>query len=180
MFDHSISDLLHPVSSDEFLPPISRWTRLGGSFLLGTVGGTIALATLIKYNVIVKAPGAVRPAGETRVVQSAHAGTVERIFVKENQVVQAGEAIAQLNESQFQTQKNQLTNSIQTQQQELQQLTAQIGELERQIAAETQLTDRTLAADQAELRRNQRDYQDQTIKTARSPRRPMCKRLKQR
>lgn len=83
-------DLLRPVSGDEFLPPISRWTTLGGCFLVGTVGVAIALATFIKYNVIVKAPGAVRPTGETRVVQAAIEGTVQRIFVEENQVVQSG------------------------------------------------------------------------------------------
>jgi HlyD family type I secretion membrane fusion protein len=165
MVNYSNPDLLPPVSSNEFLPPISRWTTLGGCFLVGTVGVAIALATFIKYNVIVKAPATVRPTGETRIVQAMMEGTVERIFVKENQVIQSGEAIAQLDDSRFQTQKNQLTDSIQNQQQELNQLTAQIRELEMQIAAESQLTDRTIAADQAELRRNQRDYQDRQTTT---------------
>lgn len=165
MFSDPQPDLLRPASSDEFLPPISRWTTLGGCFLVGTVGVAIALATFIKYNVIVKAPGAVRPTGETRVVQAGIEGTVERIFVKENQVVQSKEAIAQLNDSRFQLQKERLSESIQKQQQELSQLTAQIRQLEQQIAAESQLTDRTIASDQADLRRNQRDYQDRQATT---------------
>jgi HlyD family type I secretion membrane fusion protein len=165
MLSNPSPDRLHPVSSDEFLPPISRWTTLGGGFLIGTVGVAIALATFISANVIIKAPGAVRPTGETRVVQSANAGTVERIFAKENQVVQAGEVIAQLDDTQLQTQKNQLTDSIQNQQQELKQLTDQIRELDMQAAAEAQLTSRTVAADQADLRRNQRDHRNQQVTT---------------
>jgi multidrug efflux pump subunit AcrA (membrane-fusion protein) len=165
MVNYSNPDLLPPVSSNEFLPPISRWTTLGGGFLVGTVGVAIAVATFTKYNVIVKAPGAVRPTGETRVVQATIEGTVKRLFVKENQRVQLGEAIAQLDDSQLQTKKNQLTNGIEKQQQQINQLTAQINALNTQAAAESQLSDRTVAADEAELRRNQRDYQDRQTTT---------------
>ena len=80
-------DFLRPVQSDEFLPPISRWTTLGGLFLIGTVGAAFALATVIKYNVTVKAPATVRPTGELRIVQAATEGSVKRILVKENHVV---------------------------------------------------------------------------------------------
>jgi HlyD family secretion protein len=125
----------------------------------------IALATVVPYNVIVKAPGSVRPSGETRVIEAVHEGTVAQILVKENQVVQAGEAIVELTDSRLQTQKQQLTDRIQKNQQQLNQLTAQLNQLERQIAAERQLSDRTIAADQADLRRNQRDYQDRQVTT---------------
>jgi HlyD family type I secretion membrane fusion protein len=129
------------------------------------VSAAIALATVIEYNVMVKVPATVRPSGETGVVQAAIEGTVERIFVEENQGVEQGEAIAKLDDSRLQTQKNQLTDNIQQNQRQFDQITAQIAELDTQIAAESQLLDRTIASDQAELRRNQRDYQDRQVTT---------------
>jgi len=62
-------DYLPPVRSDEFLPPISLWTRLGGLFLVVTIGCVFALSAVIKYNVIVKAPAIVRTAGKQGVAQ---------------------------------------------------------------------------------------------------------------
>nr|WP_322745274.1 cysteine peptidase family C39 domain-containing protein [Coleofasciculus sp. LEGE 07081] len=57
---------------NEFLPPISRWSTLGGLFIVGSVGVAIALASVIKYNVTVKASATVRPADELRLVQASH------------------------------------------------------------------------------------------------------------
>ena len=83
-------EFLRPVQSDEFLPPISLWTTLGGLFLVSTVGAAITLAAVIKYNVTVKAPATVRPLGELRIVQAATEETVTSFKVKENQVVNTG------------------------------------------------------------------------------------------
>ncbi len=41
---------LPSVQENEFLPPISRWTRLGGLFIAGSVGVAIALAAFTPYN----------------------------------------------------------------------------------------------------------------------------------
>jgi multidrug efflux pump subunit AcrA (membrane-fusion protein) len=125
----------------------------------------IALATFIKYNVVVKAPGTVRPTGETRVVQATASGMIERIFVKENQVIKKGDAIAKIDDSKLQTQQKQINDNIKQEKQEIGQINAQIGEIDAQIAAESQLIDRTIAADEAELRRNQREYQDRQVTT---------------
>jgi len=105
MLSESNSDFVPPVQSNEFLPPISPWTTLGGLFLVGTFGVTIALATFTQYNVTVKAPATVRPIGEVLIVQAAVEGTVKRIEVQENQVVKKGDAIAIVDDSRLQTQK---------------------------------------------------------------------------
>lgn len=165
MYSDPNPDSLRPVSSDEFLPPIGRWTTLGGGFLVGTVGVAIALATFIKYNVIVKAPGTIRPTGETRVVQATASGTIERIFVKENQKIEKGDAIAKIDDSKLQTQQKQINDNIQQEKKEIGQINAQISQIDAQIAAESQLIDRTIVADEAELRRNQREYQDRQVTT---------------
>ncbi|UBF24733.1 HlyD family efflux transporter periplasmic adaptor subunit [Kovacikia minuta CCNUW1] len=96
MLDSSDPDL-PPLQNEEFLPPISRWTTWGGLLLAGTVGGMVALSGVIQYNVTVQAPASVRPARELSVVQSAIEGTVSEIKVQENQPVQQGAVIAEVN-----------------------------------------------------------------------------------
>lgn len=156
---------LRPVQTDEFLPSISLWISLGGLLLLGTVGAAFTLAAFVKYNVIVKAPAAVRPSGEVRLVQAAKEGVVKSILVKENQVVKQGDAIATIDDSQLQTQKSQLQGSIQQNQRQLAQIAAQLQALNSQRVAESNLMNRTIASAQADLSRNQRDYRDKQITT---------------
>lgn len=158
-------DFLHPVQSDEFLPPISRWTTLGGLFLVGTVGAAVTLASVIQYNVTVKAAATVRPFGELRIVQAVTEGTVKRILVKENQVVKKGEEIVTIDDSRLQTQKSQLQGNIQQSQLQLTQIAAQISALDSQRDSESSLLKRTIASAQADLNLNQREYKDRQITT---------------
>lgn len=165
MFSDPNPDLLRPIQSDDFLPPISRWTTLGGLFLVGTFGAAFTLAATTKYNVTVKAPATVRPAGELRIAQAATEGTVKRILVKENQVVKQGDAIAYIDNSQLQTKKSQLQGNIQQSQLQLAQITAQVSALNAQRHSESNLLNRTIASATADLSRSQRDYQDKQITT---------------
>ncbi|MEG4216018.1 hypothetical protein QUA27_03480 [Microcoleus sp. Pol14C6] len=87
MTPDSSFEFLRTAKPDEFLPPVSRWITAGGLFLLGTFGSAIALAAVTKYNVTVRDPATVRPAGEIRIVEAATAGTVKSLHVKENQAV---------------------------------------------------------------------------------------------
>lgn len=156
---------LPTAKSDEFLPPISQWTTLGGLFLVGTVSAAFTVAAFTNYNVTVRAPATVRPVGELRVVQAAVEGKIVRIEVKENQVVKQGEAIAYIDDSRQQTQKSQLQSKLQLSQQQLKQINAQLKSLENQTASETDLNERTIASARAELSQDQRSYQDQLIIT---------------
>jgi HlyD family type I secretion membrane fusion protein len=158
-------DFLQPVESGEFMPPISSWTTLGGLFLFGAVAVAVTLASVIKYNVTVKAPASVRPTGELRIVQAATEGTVKSILAKENQLVKLGDAIAYIDSSRLQIQKKQLQGSIRQNQKQLTQISAQLAALDRQHLAESSLMNRTIAAAKADLGRSQRDYQDRQIIT---------------
>ncbi|HEY9662304.1 MAG TPA: biotin/lipoyl-binding protein [Allocoleopsis sp.] len=157
------SNALRSLHTDEFLPPISRWTSLGGMILVGAITLAVGLSAVIKYNVAVKAEATVRPVGELRVVQSELEGTVKQIEVKENQTVKAGDVIAYLDDSKLQMQSNQLRDTIQQNQFQLAQLDAQVRLLDSQILAESHSTDRSLAAAQAEITRNQRDYVEKQL-----------------
>jgi HlyD family type I secretion membrane fusion protein len=158
-------DFLPPVQDNEFLPPISRWTTLGGLFIVGSIGVAITLASVTKYNVTVKAPATVRPVGELRIVQAAAEGPIKTIKVKENQVVREGDAIATIDDSQLQTQKSQLEGNIQQNQLQLTQIAAQLNSLQTQRDSESRLMNRLIAAAQADLGRNQRDYRERQVTT---------------
>ena len=56
---------LIPVDENDFMPSISLWTRLGGMFLVGSVGIAIALAAFTPYRVTVKADSTIRPGGKS-------------------------------------------------------------------------------------------------------------------
>ncbi|MEG5135519.1 MULTISPECIES: HlyD family secretion protein [unclassified Microcoleus] len=124
--------------NDQFLPPVSRWTTLGGILMVATFGGAIALASVTKYSATVKADAIVRPAGEVRVVQAATEGTIESIAVSENQTVKAGDAIAVVDASRLGTQKKQFQEIINQSQTAAQQINQQLRDLENQILASGQ------------------------------------------
>ncbi|MEG4622831.1 HlyD family efflux transporter periplasmic adaptor subunit [Microcoleus sp. w1-18aA5] len=163
MTNDSSFDFLRTAKPDEFLPPISRWITAGGLFLLATFGGAIALAAVAKYNVTVRVPATVRPAGEIRIVEAATAGTVKSIQVKENQAVKQGDTIALIDSSQLLTKQSQLQGNIQQNQLQLRQIAAQISALDDRLAAETQAMEGAVASAQADLSRSQRDYGERQI-----------------
>lgn len=165
MVSTSNSDFLPPIQDNEFLPPISHWSTLGGLFIVGSMGVAIALASVFKYNVTVKAAANVRPAGELRLVQATTEGQVTGIFVKENQQVNQGEVIATIDDSRLQTQKRNVQSSIQQAQLQLTQINAQIRAIDSQIVAETDRINRAVTSAEAELTRRRRDYRDQQITT---------------
>lgn len=154
---------LHLATPNEFLPPISYWTTLGGVAMLGIFGAAVVLAGMINYRIIIKAPATIRPTGELRLVQSPTEGTIKSIAVQVNQVVKSGDIIALIDDQRLQTQKNQLQTNIQQATLQLSQLDAQIRSLETQITAEKSRSDRSVASIQAELNRKQRDLQDKKI-----------------
>lgn len=153
-------EYLSRVSSDDLLPNVSRWATFGGLALLGCCGASIILASLIEYPVTVKAPAVVRPEGELRIVEAMMSGTVSQILVKENQVVNKGDVIAKIDDSNLQTRKNQIVLSIGEQQSEIKLLYAQIDATKVQIQAEYNAMSRAIAQAEAEQRRSIREYED--------------------
>lgn len=156
-------DSLPSVQGDEFLPSIGRWATLGGIALVTIFGATVALSAVLKYNVTVKAPATIRPAGDLRIVQAGTQGSVKSIEVKESQVVKEGAPIASIDNSQLQTRKSQLEGNIQQSRLQLAQVDSQISSLESQVTAETNLMNRAIASAKADLERAQRAYEDQEI-----------------
>lgn len=163
MVSNSNPNFLPLAQTNDFLPPISRWTTFGGLLVVTTVGLAVPLASVTKYKETVKAQASIRPAGELRIVQAATEGQIVDIYVKENQLVEKGMAIATIDDSRLQTRKSQLQSSIGQTQQQLVQIDAQIAAINNQISAETDRINRIVASAEAELSRRQRDYQDKQI-----------------
>jgi len=154
------TEFIIPLNNDEFLPPLSRWMTLGGFFLLGAVALTTGIAAITPAPVTVRAAASVRPDGDVKIIQSGVEGSVKKLVVKETEEVKQGQPIAIIDDSRLQTRKSQLEGSIQQGQLQLQQLDAQMLNLSNQIAAEQNLTTRTLASGQADLVRVEREYSD--------------------
>lgn len=165
MVSNTNTDFLPTAQEDDFLPPISRWTTLGGLFMASSVGVAIALAAITPYKVTVQAWATIRPTGELRLVEAETEGTIIEIRVKENQAVKKGEAIAMIDSSRLETRKNQLESNIWQASLQLKQIQAQITAQDRRILAEIDRINRTIAAAKAELNRRRRDYQDKQITT---------------
>ena len=163
MFIDPQPDFIRLVENDEYLPPISIWTRLGGIFLIGSIGAAFSLASVFKYNIIVKADATVRPTGEIRLVQASAEGTIRSIKVKENQVVKRGDAIAVIDNFQLESKRDEILGNIQQNQLQRSQINGQLKALETQVTAESNAMQQAITSAKADLSRNQRDYRDRGI-----------------
>ncbi len=157
---------LHILETNEFLPHIGKWIHIGGGVMITMFVVAVSLSSVLYYNITVKVPATIRPLGELRLVESAMTGTVKKIAVKEDQVVNKGEIIAYIDDSQLKSQKRQLQNTIQQSQLQFIQIDAQINQINNQIIAQINLNDRTIIAAQAELTGTERNYKDQGIKAS--------------
>ena len=156
---------LPSVHEDEFLPPIGRWTKFGGLFIVVVVLLAIPISAITKYKETIKTQATVRPDGELRLVQAATEGRVTQVAVRNNQTVKKGDLIATIDDSRLQTQKSQLEDSIQKLQSQLVQMNAQIKALNNQISAEIDRIQSSVAAAESELNRVRREYQDKQVIT---------------
>lgn len=156
-------DSLPTVNSDDFLTPISIWTKLMGVSLVVTVGSLIALSSTVKYNVTVRSTAYVRPHGELRVIQSKIDGPVKKIEASENQTVTSGQVIAYIQDQELRLKKSQLQESIQALEAQIAQNQSQLATLDRQILAEFNAASRAIASAEADLLRVEREYRDKTL-----------------
>ncbi|BAY97858.1 secretion protein HlyD [Tolypothrix tenuis PCC 7101] len=158
--------LLDVIQTDAVLPHTTRWVEVGGKLLIGSVATAVILSAVIQYQVTVKAPANVRPVGEISLVQSASEGTVRRILVSENQVVNKGDIIATIDDSEILIKKSQVLANIQQNEMQLMQLDAQIRAVDRQISAETERNKKAIAGATAELQHTEREYQQTQVSSS--------------
>ncbi len=156
---------LHPALPNEFIPPISRWTSMGGLALVTTFVTAVVSAAVIEYDVVVKAPALIRPVGELQLIEAQTEGTVSSVDVIPDQKVEASEVIATLSNTSLQTDLTKLESSIRNTELILVQLSEQALALDTQILAEQAVNSRTIAAARADLERNQRVFTERQVAT---------------
>lgn len=142
------TDSLPPVQSNEFLPPISRWTRIGSLALVGAIAGAIALASAIEYKVTVKANASIRPVVELGLIEAPKEGQFNNTFVKANQAVKKGNLLTTIDDSQLQ-------NNIKQTQLQLLQIDTRIKALKHQIQLEMERKNQIITSAQTPLNRYQ-------------------------
>jgi HlyD family type I secretion membrane fusion protein len=162
-FERSNEKFLPQIQADEFLPPLGRWTTMGGMIVILLMAIAVPIASMVKYKVTVKAQATVRPVGELRIVQTAVEGVVNTVVVEENQPIQQGDLIATVDDSQLKTKESQTQTSIQQTRLQINQINAQVNALDRQMQAETNRIDRTIASAEAQLEGRRREYQDRQV-----------------
>ncbi|WP_338442430.1 HlyD family efflux transporter periplasmic adaptor subunit [Synechococcus elongatus IITB4] len=149
--DDEIPEHLHVLQADEFLPPVNHWFQIAGIILVLGFVGTAILSSILKYQVVVKAPAVIRPIGETRLVQAAVEGKVRQIIARSNQEVKQGDPIVLLDDSRQLTRNAQLVESIAKNRQKLQQIQSQKLAVEEEMLAESNKAARGVDINQAEL-----------------------------
>lgn len=159
------NNLLPEVREEDFLPQLGPWSTIGGMGLVLLFGGILALSSVLRFKDTVKASAMVRPVGELKLVQTAIGGSIEEITVAENQLVKVGQPLARLDDSRLQTTRSQLIGDLQQRKLQLVQVTTELLEIDSQMAAESKLSDRAIAVAQAQVRNQQRIYQERQLTT---------------
>jgi DNA-binding NarL/FixJ family response regulator/multidrug efflux pump subunit AcrA (membrane-fusion protein) len=129
---------------DDFIPIFNRRTNIGGMILLGILGITVIMTNIPKSKAIVKSPALVSSAGQLYPIQTTIEGNIKDIKVTEDKLVKAGEVIATIEDSQLQSQKQQLQENRKLSKIQIDAIEAKIIDLNTQIVAENRIIDRIL------------------------------------
>jgi multidrug resistance efflux pump len=127
------------VATDDFLPSLGRWSHsLGRNALIIATAGLIGLA-ILPWRETVRAAGVVRPYGENTVVQSQLDGSLAAVWIKENQEVRKGQALAALDRRQLENEKQKLESELRESIAQQQSSIGQANDLIQQSAATSEL-----------------------------------------
>jgi HlyD family secretion protein len=154
------------IKTSRALPSISPWVIGGGWFMVSTLSLAASLTTVVSYKTLVRAEMIVRPEGELKLVQPSIGGSVVSIQMTDNQKVSKGQILAALDGSKLTTRHEQIKESIAEDQNQIEQIDAQIALLEDQIATEENQLATTIAMVEAELDGRQRSYMDSQTTTS--------------
>jgi HlyD family secretion protein len=126
---------LMAVDEQDFLPAPGPWTSsLGRQLILLFLLGFGAMAVW-PMRETVRALGVVRPIGENNVIQSEQGGTLQRVLMKPNQVVQPGDLLAVLDSRSLEAERQQLRDELVTLERQALQARAEQSSLDAQFSA---------------------------------------------
>lgn len=163
MLQDRTPDTLAPIDTYDFLPPVNRWVRLGSCFIVFAITSAVIASFSVKYRTTVKAAAIIRPAGNSRLVQSSLSGTIVDIAVQNNTVVQKGALIAKLDTTSLEARATELLANLEQGQNKLAQIQAQLQLIDQQALAESTQAQYNVAASVADYQQIRRTTQEQSI-----------------
>jgi HlyD family secretion protein len=148
----------HLLTEDEFLPSLSSWVTFCGMGLVVLLSVAILGASIFKFSNTIKASAVMRPVGELKIAQSPVEGVIEQIYVQENQVIRKGDIVARLDDSRLRSKISQLYTEMQQATMQVFQINSQIRSIDSQMVAETNMMNRMVAASDASVLEQQKNY----------------------
>ncbi|WP_353089735.1 HlyD family efflux transporter periplasmic adaptor subunit [Synechococcus lacustris] len=101
------------------LRPSPRWSKAVVWALIGTASFAFLFALLAKIDEVVVAQGDLEPAGAVKPIKAVQSAVVEEIFVKEGQVVEAGQPLIRFDTDKSQAQKSNVSRQLLIEQQRI-------------------------------------------------------------
>ena len=106
----------------EVIARVPWWASRGLVYIIiAFVVVAIFWAALSKIDIVAEARGTLVPEGYVKPVQTAEAGVVQNVFIREGDVVEAGQALVQLDATEMRTRLNKLREELTASQAELRQ-----------------------------------------------------------
>jgi HlyD family secretion protein len=101
------------------LRPSPRWSKAVVWALIGTASFAFLFALLAKIDEVVVAQGDLEPVGAVKPIKAVQSAVVEEIFVKEGQVVEAGQPLIRFDTDKSQAQKSNVSRQLLIEQQRI-------------------------------------------------------------
>jgi HlyD family secretion protein len=101
------------------LRPSPRWSKAVVWALIGTASFAFLFALLAKIDEVVVAQGDLEPVGAIKPIKAVQSAVVEEIFVKEGQVVEAGQPLIRFDTDKSQAQKSNVSRQLLIEQQRI-------------------------------------------------------------
>src|SRR5262249_24958714 len=146
MLNDRIADLTECAEFRQTL--LARPPRVvhGAAALLGALlGAALLWAHLTEADLVVRAPGVVRPVTSTQSAQTRFGGRVVRVCFREGQKVGRGDILVQLDTEKLDNDVQKRTLTLQAAEEELAKMAALLGTLAREFAAEQATIEAKLA-----------------------------------
>lgn len=160
MFIHDLpTEAIPEMQGEEFLPPISAWSTLGGMILTGAFGISLLLAAVIRMPLTARVAGKFQYEADSVPIQTTVEGTVESLHVQVGDQVNKDDVLARLRI----TEREESIKSLEVERDRLEvELNAQLEPLEAQLASAQRIVDKTKAAledPQSQLRESRENRQ---------------------
>lgn len=113
-------DTMPTVQAEEFLPPISAWTHVGGIFLVTAVAVAVCISSVVKIPLTATVVGLFRSEREPASVSTELGGQVSAVDVRIGETVTEGQILGQVDNSHIEIEIRNIRDQISLEESRLQ------------------------------------------------------------